>query len=639
LFQGASRRLIAAFVLLLVLPAAAVVWLGVRLVIQDRELETKQLREQRERTAERVVAELTEHLAEAERTLSSSDSPGDDAIKIAIIAGSIRTYPTTRLLYYPSLGLADDTTDVFTAGEALEWVRGDFEGAEAAFRRLVGERSERIKAGAIVRLARVLRKKGAHRKALPLYDDLARLTHERIDGVPAALVARRARCVVFAELNETAALRKEAAALRAELVAGAWHVDRGTFVQYDDELTEWLGSVSEIPSSQKAIAEAVHWLWERRDTNGQQAVRLADVDFTLVWQSTGDELHALILGPAFQQRHWFSAFTAETGDNNVQVAFASSSGIVSGAVREIDTSLTLRRPSTQTGLPWDVIVRSGDSLSVGPNRRLAILFGLGFLVLLVIAGGYLMARAVSRELAVARLQSDFVASVSHEFRTPLTSLRQFTDLLTEADDLTPDKRRHFLAAQSRATDRLQRLVESLLDFRRMESGTHPYRRQRLAASNLVEGVVEEFRPEAAARGFEIEYSPDADDRAIDADPEAMSLALWNLLDNAVKYSGDSRRVSVSMAANNGSIEIRIQDRGLGVPRDEQHEIFRQFVRGREARKRGIKGTGIGLAMVQHIVRGHDGRVTLESAPGEGSTFTIVLPACLERAPSSRGATV
>jgi signal transduction histidine kinase len=119
----------------------------------------------------------------------------------------------------------------------------------------------------------------------------------------------------------------------------------------------------------------------------------------------------------------------------------------------------------------------------------------------------------------------------------------------------------------------------------------------------------------------------------------MSLALWNLLDNAVKYSGDSRRVSVSMAANNGSIEIRIQDRGLGVPRDEQHEIFRQFVRGREARKRGIKGTGIGLAMVQHIVRGHDGRVTLESAPGEGSTFTIVLPACLERAPSSRGATV
>jgi two-component system sensor histidine kinase SenX3 len=92
-----------------------------------------------------------------------------------------------------------------------------------------------------------------------------------------------------------------------------------------------------------------------------------------------------------------------------------------------------------------------------------------------------------------------------------------------------------------------------------------------------------------------------------------------------------------MAANNGSVEISVSDHGLGVPSDEQPEIFRQFVRGRQARARGIKGTGIGLAMVQHIVQGHGGRVALESAPGEGSTFTIVLPACPERASASRGA--
>jgi len=360
---------------------------------------------------------------------------------------------------------------------------------------------------------------------------------------------------------------------------------------------------------------------------------------TLLWESTGDELHALIAGPAFQRRHWFSTLAAGSDDDNLQVALSSDAGIVAGAGRENDTVLTLRQTSNQTGLPWDVIVRTGDSASIGANRRLAILVGLGFLILLVIAGGYLMARAVSRELAVARLQSDFVASVSHEFRTPLTSLRQFTDLLTEGDDLPPEKRQHFYAAQARATDRLQRLVESLLDFRRMEAGTHPYQRQRLAAAGLVEGVVEDFRPEAAGRGFEVEYASARLEQAIDADPEALSLALWNLLDNAVKYSGDSRRVTVSMAANNGSIEIGVRDHGLGVPRAEQSEIFRQFVRGREARERGIKGTGIGLAMVQHIVRGHGGRVVLESDPGKGSTFTIVLPASSERMPASQGATV
>jgi signal transduction histidine kinase len=273
-----------------------------------------------------------------------------------------------------------------------------------------------------------------------------------------------------------------------------------------------------------------------------------------------------------------------------------------------------------------VLVSTSATSSIGSNRRLAILIGLGFLVLLVIAGGYVVGRAVSRELAVARLQSDFVASVSHEFRTPLTSLRQFTDLLNEADDLSPDKRRRFYAAQSRATERLQRLVESLLDFRRMEAGTHPYQRRRLPASPFVETVVDDFRAEAAERGFDVEYTRGGEERTIDADPDALSLALWNLLDNAVKYSGGSRRVSVSTSAQNGSVQISVRDRGIGVPPEEQQEIFRQFVRGREARDRGIKGTGIGLAMVQHIVQGHGGRVALESEPGAGSTFTIVLPA-------------
>jgi signal transduction histidine kinase len=287
--------------------------------------------------------------------------------------------------------------------------------------------------------------------------------------------------------------------------------------------------------------------------------------------------------------------------------------------------VTLRQSSTQTGLPWEVIVSSGDSASVGANRRLAIGIGLGFLVVLVIAGGYVMARAVSRELAVARLQSDFVASVSHEFRTPLTSLRQFTDLLNDVDDLPDEKRRHFYAAQSRATERLQRLVESVLDFRRMEAGTHPYQRRRMSLGPLVERVVADFRPEATARGVDVEYTPAGDDRTIDADPDALSLALWNLLDNALKYSGESRQVSVSTTAHNGSVEISVRDRGLGVPRDEQEDIFQQFVRGKDARIRGIKGTGIGLAMVKHIAQGHGGRVAVESAAGQGSTFTIVLP--------------
>jgi two-component system phosphate regulon sensor histidine kinase PhoR len=461
----------------------------------------------------------------------------------------------------------------------------------------------------------------------------------RVDGVPAELAARRGRCRILQDLKQTTRLRDEATALRAGLLAGAWEIDRGTFTQYESETALWLESGGSVPAMQRALAEAALSLWERRGSTGRSTMRVAGIDLLLLWQSSGDETLALVAGPEFQKQ-LFTAIQNATADRVLQVGLVSPAGAVFGDVPDIESTARgaqTIQPATQTGLPWDVIVRTSDTASMGAsNRRLAILLGLGFLILLVAAGGYVVTRAVSRELAVARLQSDFVASVSHEFRTPLTSLRQFTDLLSDGDDLLPEKRRHFYAAQSRATERLQRLVESLLDFRRMEAGTHRYDRRPLAASPLVASVVEDFRREAAARGFEVEYAPPADEPVIDADADAMSLALWNLLDNAVKYSGDQRHVSVSLAARKGSTEIAVSDRGLGVAADEQREIFRQFVRGRDARARGIKGTGIGLAMVRHIVHGHGGRVRLESAPGKGSTFTIVLPPCPEQMSATRG---
>jgi signal transduction histidine kinase len=623
--RGASRRLIAAFVLLLLLPAAAVVGLGMWLVVQDRQLESDRLRTRRDAAADRMVAALNERLAATERRLSDDDPPGDDAVKVMMTGEGFSTSPETRLLYRPGSYVLTDPLPIFAAGEALEHVRRDLDAAESEWRRLAAERSSAVRAGALVRLARVIRKKGRLEQSLRVYDDLARLEHVRVDGVSAELTARHARSRIFEELKESERLHEEAGAMRSGLLAGTWEIDRGTFTQYLDETSEWLGSPAAPPPVPLALAEAVEWLWERRGTAGRHAARFAGVDLTLLWTSSNGETFALVAGPAYQKRQWFSPLQEMFADPDIQVGLSTAAGAIWGAVPEDDDAETVRRASSETRLPWDVVGSSASS-ALGSNRRLAILIGLGFLVLLVVAGGYVVARAVSRELAVARLQSDFVASVSHEFRTPLTSLRQFTDLLSENDEVPLEKRRGFYAAQARATERLQRLVESLLDFRRMEAGTHPYHRRPVPASPLVEGVVDDFRREVAARGFDVEYASTGDERTVDADPDALSLALWNLMDNAVKYSGDSRRIFVSTSAHNGSVEICVRDRGLGVPPEEQREIFRQFVRGRDARVRGIKGTGIGLSMVQHIVEGHGGRVAVDSQPGEGSTFTIVLPA-------------
>jgi signal transduction histidine kinase len=260
-----------------------------------------------------------------------------------------------------------------------------------------------------------------------------------------------------------------------------------------------------------------------------------------------------------------------------------------------------------------------------------LLAGLGAVLVLVAAGSYLVVRSRNREIGLAKLQSDFIAAVSHEFRTPLTALRQFNELLGEADDLAPDKRRTYYKAQTRATERLHRLVESLLDFGRMEAGRRPYTLQRVDAGALVVDVVQELRREIDGRGFDLRCAIEPGEHPVNADAEALARAVWNLIDNAVKYSGDSREIDVTLGRTPREVFIGVRDRGIGIPAGDEQRIFQKFVRLPAASAGGIKGSGIGLAMVQHIVAAHGGSVRVASVEHEGSTFTIVLPPLNPRA--------
>jgi signal transduction histidine kinase len=228
---------------------------------------------------------------------------------------------------------------------------------------------------------------------------------------------------------------------------------------------------------------------------------------------------------------------------------------------------------------------------------------------------------------VARLQSDFVSAVSHEFRTPLTSMRHLTELLEGGVVSSEDRKQKFYGVLAHETRRLHRLVESLLNFGRMEAGKLEYQFEELDAVALVREVAAEFQSESDGRSCSIELAlPEAQALMIRGDRDALSRALWNLLDNAVKYSPAGSLVQVELAREGSRAAIRVKDRGMGIPSAEQKEIFKKFVRGSTSRDSSAKGTGIGLAMVQHIVDAHKGTVGVESWPGEGSIFTILLPA-------------
>jgi two-component system phosphate regulon sensor histidine kinase PhoR len=281
-----------------------------------------------------------------------------------------------------------------------------------------------------------------------------------------------------------------------------------------------------------------------------------------------------------------------------------------------------------SGLPWNIVLAPVDQRAVVAQmatRRQLLLTGLAALLALVGGSSYLLWRGVTRELEVARQKSDFVAAVSHEFRTPLTALAHLAELLEEDDDLPPARRRELYAALGRNTSRLRRLVESLLDFARLEAGRRPYTLRPLAPAALTRAVVDEFQREAAR-----EVILDVDDRALRvavmADDAALTNALWNLLDNAVKYSPATTPVRVDVNRGPADVTIAVRDGGSGVPLAERRAIFDRFVRGARARELGVPGTGLGLALVTHIAAAHGGRIELDSEEGAGSTFRLVLPA-------------
>lgn len=173
--------------------------------------------------------------------------------------------------------------------------------------------------------------------------------------------------------------------------------------------------------------------------------------------------------------------------------------------------------------------------------------------------------------------------------------------------------------------RLQRLVEGLLNFGRMEEGIRKFRFEETDAVQLMEGVAAEFAPQISATGRHIEIAQTAECTAINADPEALTVALRNLVDNALKYAPDCPVIWMECGMEKDRVAISVRDSGPGIPRSERKAIFRKFVRGSAAAAGNVKGSGVGLAMVRHIVAVHRGEIRVSSEAGVGSTFTILLP--------------
>jgi signal transduction histidine kinase len=621
------------FLLITLVPSGLLIWFGWRSLQQDRALALQQVQERREQTADLIVSGLEQNLTAAEQSLRDPSAlqtlaQPEGAVAVIFTPTSVEAFPKGRLLFYPiSPAEHEAPASLFAAAEELEFRRADSAGAAAALRTLAQSPDPAIRAGALIRLARNLRKNRHTTDALAVYSQAAGIRDAVVGGVPADLLARWARCDLLAQSNRTSELREEAGALSTDLLRSRWRLTRTTYEFHAQEISQWLGGASSIQPTAQALrlARTVEWLWTQWQSKPVREHRvIVDLDGApMTILSNGDASHfvALAAGPEYRNRQWLDKLSPLLARQHVRVTFHDPGARFQAA------NLT-RRLAAETGLPWTIAVESAatqDELAPVERRRTLWLAGLLVLASLVLVGSYVIAHAVMRELAVARLQSDFVSAVSHEFRTPLTSLRQLTEILSDGRIASEDRRQAYYQALARQTERLHRLVEGLLDFGRMESGTSPYRPQPLDGCAFVRAVVEEFEAEVSSRGYHVELAVNGTSATIAGDREALTNALWNLLDNAVKYSIECRTVWVSVEREARRLAICVRDRGLGIPAAEQKEIFRKFVRGMAAKSQNIKGTGIGLAMVQHVVTAHGGEIRVASEPGAGSTFTMLLP--------------
>lgn len=328
-----------------------------------------------------------------------------------------------------------------------------------------------------------------------------------------------------------------------------------------------------------------------------------------------------------------SALDAEEGLDRLLVSAgspAAEGGLAlrleqEGAATKGEVIRALAAPAAIEGAVLRVLLvdRSFFEQSV-KSRRTFILGAALFLVVAMAVLGIATFRAVRREVAAAKARSDFMAGVSHELRTPLASIRMFAELLEEGRIKEPDTRLRFMRLISSNCRRLSAMIENVLDLSRSEKGLTRFRLEEVDLGRLLEDLFRDIRAFAEEEGFLVDVEIAHDLPAVRADPMALARAVFNLCDNARKYSGEDKRILVKAVKLGGDAVISIRDFGSGIAASERERVFQRFQRGGEG-EGAAAGVGLGLSLAREAVEGCGGKLDLESETGEGSTFLIHLP--------------
>ena len=628
------------FVLAIGLPCLVLVALSLRMIAQERELAEKRLADERRRIVVDVRQQLRSALDRlrlqalngAQRHAPAAPEESGGVALVAAFEGNRLVLPwdfqPDAAAAMTALAGAPFATAV-RDGERDELVTRRLESAVASYRRALG--AARVPAQtALAQLlaARTLEKTRQTGEASLLYRGLLSTTPLVVDehGVPFALYAARrlldtrepgagdltgvlkALWVIVESPRPLAPaavfMMRDVADTLAKRLAGSANADAaGALVRSVDAMARDLEQAL-------ALQEAFPSLAARFATN-------ADPGASPVWAPFGERPNTWLVALALEEP---------------VVAIRADRLLASlPAVRDLSFDIAVNAVGEALGPEFPGLSLSFSGGATGALAGSSLLQRSFYTTVLVVVvsmtllGAYLFWRDVRREVLLAELRSQFVSSVSHELKTPLTAIRMFAETLLLGRSERRGTREDYLETIVNESERLTRLLNNVLDFSKIEQGKKLYRLEPNPLGAIVRRAARTMHYPLSQQGFDLRVSIDDRLPPVAADPDAVEQAILNLLSNAMKYSGQSRSIDLQVRRDGDCALVSVTDRGLGIPPHEQGRIFEKFYRIGGADREGIPGTGLGLTLVEHVARGHDGEVKVESVPGEGSTFSIVLP--------------
>lgn len=598
-------------------------------------------------------------------------------------AGKIR-FPMAKLLFLPD----DSTQSLYVqprssslvrkirAGQQLEFQQKKYREALTSYEQAIEQTSTRqIKGELLSAVARVQKKSKLFQDAIKSYETIAQEFSQvrTAEGIPLGLAARLELGSLYLAIDDSSKAIETLIELYKALIQREWRLEKAQydfFAQNINKSIDEILSPASLPSSLESYGKTYQLLkreekkqreitenllifqesakmdllakvpqeqdeslrpWKRLALElGRQSYLVSLLCQSIRDENQADEFWGLLLDSDYLkdillqqsiQDHVSSEKTEWAVKGKEDETILKSENFPSG-------SMTVRANFVENFPPWSLVLYQQNPAlfeTFLTSRR-----GIYFYMFLLIAGilmfGLILTvRTVAREMELAKMKSDFVSAISHEFKSPLTSIRQLAEMLQTGRIPSEERRQKYYDVLLEQSERLSLLTDNILSFAQIEEGRKEFKFEMADIGALLNDIVSTLQDRVCHEGFEIQIDIDKSLPEIRIDTAAMTQAVTNLMDNAIKYSDKKKKIVTRSFTENQNLIIAVQDFGVGIKKEEIGKVFERFYRGGDELTRTVKGSGLGLTLVKQIVEAHQGSVHVESEPGRGSTFSIILP--------------